>query len=537
MTPVEPGRCRHRLARPRTVRKKWRTLCRLKSPLPQPQLFTGRIVDLAQVNPHLVSKLFAKVSKEFDTPRFIFTNTRFQDVRASSCQCSHQPRFQTRTAVCITLHNQSTEPAALPPTTEWPLLWSGEHKANTNDVTQPKPAQAFQTRCGWRIRKIWVPEGLANTTPDQILPGVHRVFWIFWYLLRSLATILLRPAGAKTLVAENLLLRQQLLLLRRSRRRSPNLHPEDRLVLGLGSLCLSPRRLARVALLVRPSTLLRCHRALTQLKLRGLYSSAGCRRKPGPKGPGPGLVDAILELKRRNPHLGCPKIAEQLAKSFAIQLNKDTVRRVLAKHYWRGGTDQEKGPSWLSVLAHAKDSLWSFDLFRVESIRLQTHWVLLVMDVYTRRIIGFGVQAMAVDGPSLCRMFNQAIVGQGLPKRLSFDHDRLFEFHRWQANLRIPEIEAVRSVPYAPQSHPFVERLIGTVRREFLDRLFFWNGRDLSRKLELFRQYYNEHRVHRSLAGMTPAEKGGSPSQPSASLGHYRWQSHCLELFELPLAA
>jgi putative transposase len=90
-------------------------------------------------------------------------------------------------------------------------------------------------------------------------------------------------------------------------------------------------------------------------------------------------------MKRRNPHLGCPKIAEQLTKRFGIQLDKDTVRRVLAKHYRRGGGEDD-GPSWLSLLAQAKDSLWSVDLFRAESILLQTHWVLLVVDVYTRRI-------------------------------------------------------------------------------------------------------------------------------------------------------
>ena len=197
---------------------------------------------------------------------------------------------------------------------------------------------------------------------------MHCGFCILWHLLRTLATLLLTPAGAKALIAENLLLRQQLLLLRRSRRRSPNLRPSDRLFFGLASLCLSPRRLARVALLLRPSTLLRCHRALARLKLRYLYSSAGSRRKPGPKGPEPELIEVILELKRRNPHLGCPKIAEQLAKSFGIELDKDTVRRVLAKHCRHGG--QDNGPSWLSLLAHAKDSLWSVDLFRVESILL-----------------------------------------------------------------------------------------------------------------------------------------------------------------------
>jgi putative transposase len=59
-----------------------------------------------------------------------------------------------------------------------------------------------------------------------------------------------------------------------------------------------------------------------------------------------------------------------------------------------------------------KDSLWSMDLFRCESVTLRTHWVLVVMDQYTRRIIGFGVHAGTVDGVALCRMFNRAIRGQ-----------------------------------------------------------------------------------------------------------------------------
>ncbi len=62
---------------------------------------------------------------------------------------------------------------------------------------------------------------------------------------------------------------------------------------------------------------------------------------------------------------------------------------------------------------------------------------MVVMDQFTRRIIGFGVQAVALDGPALCRMFNQAISGRALPTLLSTDHDPLFQFHRWQANLRI----------------------------------------------------------------------------------------------------
>src|SRR5256884_1582451 len=107
------------------------------------------------------------------------------------------------------------------------------------------------------------------------------------------------------------------------------------------------------------------------------------------------------------------------------------------------------------------------DLFRCESATLRSHWVLVVMDQFTRRIIGFGVHAGTVDGAALCRMFNRAIRGQRwMPKYLSSDNDPLYRFHQWQANLRILELTQIKSVPHVPLSHPFVERLIGTLRRE-----------------------------------------------------------------------
>ena len=87
---------------------------------------------------------------------------------------------------------------------------------------------------------------------------------------------------------------------------------------------------------------------------------------------------------------------------------------------------------------------------------LRTHWVLVVMDQYTRRIIGFGVHAGTVDGVALCRMFNRAIRGQRrMPNFLSCDNDSLYRFHQWQANLRILDVTEIKSVPYVPLSHPF----------------------------------------------------------------------------------
>jgi|SRR5580658_2945882 putative transposase len=86
---------------------------------------------------------------------------------------------------------------------------------------------------------------------------------------------------------------------------------------------------------------------------------------------------------------------------------------------------------------------------------------MVVMDIFTRRIIGFGVAAANLDGPSVCRMFNRAIAKQRMPKQLSSDHDPLFRFQRWLANLRILEIDEIKSIPGTPRSRAFIERLIG----------------------------------------------------------------------------
>jgi hypothetical protein len=109
---------------------------------------------------------------------------------------------------------------------------------------------------------------------------MQHILIILLQLVSTLAS-LLRPGGTKALVAENLLLKHQLLILRRSRQRAPNLRSSDRLLFGLGSLCLSPRRLVHTAILIKPSTLLRCHQALTKLKFKRLYSS-GRQHQPGP---------------------------------------------------------------------------------------------------------------------------------------------------------------------------------------------------------------------------------------------------------------
>ena len=354
------------------------------------------------------------------------------------------------------------------------------------------------------------------------------------HLLTTIAK-LLGPGGAKAIVADSLLMKQQLLIINRSRQRAPNLSALDRFLLGFWSLFLNPRHLRRAAVIIRPSTLLKFHNLLKQRKYRLLYSSAGSKRKPGPKGPSQALIQAIVEMKQRNPRFGCPRIAQQINKAFGTNIDKDVVRRVLAAHYQPVPGDD--GPSWLTFLGHTKDSLWSIDLFRCESILLNSHWVLVVMDQFTRRIIGFGVHAGDVDGVALCRMFNTAISTRGAPKYLSSDNDPLFQYQQWQANLRILDVDELKSIPYTPCSHPFIERLIGTIRREFLDNTLFWNAGDLEKKLADFQTYYNHHRTHSSLSGDTPTEFAGDTPILQTTLNNFRWQTHCRGLCQLPAAA
>jgi putative transposase len=107
----------------------------------------------------------------------------------------------------------------------------------------------------------------------------------------------------------------------------------------------------------------------------------------GPKGPSQELIHAIVELKRRNPRFGYPRIARIISKTLGIEIDRNVVRRVLAKYYHpENGRD---GPAWLTF-------------------------------------IGFAVHAGDVNGLILCRMFNKIVTGITPPKYLSSDNDPLF---------------------------------------------------------------------------------------------------------------
>jgi transposase InsO family protein len=276
---------------------------------------------------------------------------------------------------------------------------------------------------------------------------------------------------------------------------------------------------------------------LVKRKYSKLFSSK-TQTKPGRKGPEQELIELVVEMKRRNPRFGYGRIAMQIFKEFGIDISRFAVARILRQNY--KNIPDNNGPSWLTFMGHAKDSLWSADLFRCESILLKSYWVMLVIDIYSRRIIGFSIQSGNPDGITTCCMFNKIIVGKTFPKCLSSDNDPLFESHRWQANLRILGIKEIKTVLGTPTSHPFIERSIGLCRQEFLNHVPFWNAEDLARKLNHYQDYFNETRAHSSLDRKTPNQKASNddiPNEKTLSLGNHRWKSFCHGLFNLPVVA
>src|SRR5215813_1819166 len=183
---------------------------------------------------------------------------------------------------------------------------------------------------------------------------MHDILVVLVVLVHSIVTVvrLIKPGGLRAVVAESALTRHQLLILNRSRKRAPRLRVADRMIAGLCTLLMHPSRMLRCGIVLKPSTLLHFHHVLAKRKYHMLFSSKRGGR-PGPKGPAQELIDAVVEMKRRNPTWGCPRIAQQITLAFGVDIDKDVVRRILGKHY--GLESRSDGPSWLTFFGQAKD--------------------------------------------------------------------------------------------------------------------------------------------------------------------------------------
>src|ERR1700737_360811 len=164
---------------------------------------------------------------------------------------------------------------------------------------------------------------IPRDSPSCYDSAMRNLAVLFIHFIATLAR-LLGPGGVRSIVAESLLLKHQLLIVNRSRQRSPNLRASDRILAGLMALLVRPTRLLRSAIVLKPSTLLGFHKAMSKQKYRMLFFP-NRRRKPGPKGPSPELIHAVVEMKQRNPHWGCLQIAHQIPLAFQIEIDKDRV--------------------------------------------------------------------------------------------------------------------------------------------------------------------------------------------------------------------
>ena len=319
---------------------------------------------------------------------------------------------------------------------------------------------------------------------------MREVVVLFLHLIVTVARRA-RPGGLGSVVAESIRVKHQRLILNGGRKRAPHRRAPDRILAGWWTLFIRRVRVFRSATVLRPSPLVRLHDLLGKPKYRMLFSAKG-RSPAGPQGTQP-------RSARRN--RGHETAQSDLGLSAHCPAHRVGFR--CRDRQGRGSPDLEHslpaqtelGGSILADVSRSRQALWSCDLFRCESAPLRTYWVRVGMDQFTRRVIGFGVPPGTVDGPALSRMFRRAIRGQGLPKYLSADQDPLDRFHPGQANLRVLEVTEVQTVPYVPLAPPLVERLSGTIRREYLDRILVWSTAHLEAKLIDFQHYYHAHRT------------------------------------------
>jgi putative transposase len=153
--------------------------------------------------------------------------------------------------------------------------------------------------CGWRIV---ISPIIPYDFPSCYYSSMRHLVILFIHLI-AILTKLHEPGGVRSLVAESLLLKHQLLIVNRSRRRSPNLSSWDRILAGWMALLVRPTRLLRSAIVLKPSTLLALHKAMSKRKYRMLFS-LNRHRKPGLKGPSAELIHLVVEMKQRNPNWG-----------------------------------------------------------------------------------------------------------------------------------------------------------------------------------------------------------------------------------------
>ena len=301
---------------------------------------------------------------------------------------------------------------------------------------------------------------------------------------------------------ELLALRHQLAILRRQVKR-PELTKGDRLILAaLG------RHLPEGSLLFAPATLLRWHRELVRRRWAAFGQRARRGRPPIPAD----LQELIVRLARENPRWGARRIQGELLK-LGYRVSATTVRTLLGRHRVPPAPRRE-GPTWSQFLRAQAHGVLACDFFAVETVLLRTLYVLVAMELGSRRVL---LSACTANPDSAWVVQQARNLAHDLQDRdapaafLVRDRDSKYT-DRFDAVFRAEGVSVLRTPYRSPRANAHLERLVKTTRRECLDWLLIVNERHLRQVLAEFFDHYNRSRPHLAL-GLCPPCPEDVPAQ------------------------
>jgi putative transposase len=246
------------------------------------------------------------------------------------------------------------------------------------------------------------------------------------------------------------------------------------------------------------------------------------RGKPGRPGVPHDLRELIRTMSRENPFWGAPRIHGELLK-LGIDIGETSVSKYMIR--------RRRPPSqtWRTFLENHVKSMVSVDFFTVPTIRFQILYVFLVLAHDRRRIVHFAVTAHPT-AEWTTQQLREAFPWDTAPRYLLRDRDRIFG-HDFVEQVKAIGIKQVLSAPRSPWQRAYVERVIGTIRRECLDHVIVFNQTSLSRHLGRFLEYYHQSRCHLSLhkdapepRPVQPPDRGRIVSLPQVGGLHHRYE-------------
>jgi putative transposase len=331
---------------------------------------------------------------------------------------------------------------------------------------------------------------------------------VYLVLRRLLELIVLRARGDAAKDIELLVLRHEVMVLRRQVTRPP-LEPADRTLLAALSQVLPRPRWE--AFFVRPATLLRWHREL--VTRRWTYP----RNRPGRPSTAGQVRDLVLRLAAENPTWGYRRVHGELV-GLGHRVSASSVWRILH----RAGVDpapRRAGPSWREFCTAQANSILACDLFTVDTVLLQRLHVLFVMELGTRRVHVLGATTSPTGQWVAQQARNLLMELDDREQRFRFlvrDRDAKFTLV-FDSVFAAVGIQVVKTPVQAPRANAYAGRFVGTVRRECLDRMLIVGRRHLQIVLARYVAHYNAHRPHRSL-GQRPPDPRLRPVDGVASL-------------------